>query len=80
MENLSGDEYNVVLLDFDEAQKIAVVQQVLQITGLGLREAKDLVDKAPKLLKKRVPRDTAIAIQKQLGSVGGIVEIHPVNF
>jgi large subunit ribosomal protein L7/L12 len=67
-------EFNVVLTSAG-ANKIQVIKVVRTITGLGLKEAKDLVEGAPKPVKESVPKDEAASIKKQLEEVGGTVEI-----
>ena len=57
------------------ANKIAVLKEVRAITGLGLKEAKDLVDGAPKPVKEGVKKEEADAIKKQLEAAGATVEI-----
>ena len=57
------------------AQKIAVIKEVRAITGLGLKEAKDLVEGAPKPVKENVAKDEAEKIKKQLEDAGAKVEI-----
>lgn len=57
------------------ANKIAVLKEVRAITGLGLKEAKDLVDAAPKAIKENVKKEEAEAIKKQLEEAGATVEI-----
>ena len=57
------------------AQKIAVIKEVRAITGLGLKEAKDLVEGAPKAVKENVAKDEAEKIQKQLEAAGAVVTI-----
>ncbi len=57
------------------AQKIAVIKEIRAITGLGLKEAKDLVDGAPKTVKENVAKDEAEKIQKQLEAAGAKVTI-----
>ena len=69
------DEFNVVLTAVDAAKKIAVIKVVREITGLGLKEAKDLVDGAPKAVKEGVKKEDAEAIKKQLEAAGATVEI-----
>jgi large subunit ribosomal protein L7/L12 len=56
-------------------QKIQVIKEVRAITGLGLKEAKDLVDGAPKPLKQGISKDDAEAIKKQIEAAGGTVKI-----
>lgn len=67
-------EFNVVLKD-SGAEKIKVIKEVRAITGLGLKEAKDLVEGAPKTLKEGVSKDEAEKIKKQVESAGAKVEI-----
>ena len=57
------------------ANKIAVLKEVRAITGLGLKEAKDLVDGAPKPIKEGIKKEDAEAIKKQLEAAGATVEI-----
>ncbi|MEY5068563.1 MAG: hypothetical protein RLZ47_425 [Bacteroidota bacterium] len=66
--------FNVLLKDAG-GQKLAVVKLVKDLTGLGLKEAKDLVDAAPKELKAGVSKDEADALKKQLEEAGAVVEI-----
>ena len=56
-------------------QKVKVIKVVREVTGLGLKEAKDLVDGAPKVLKVEVSKDEAEAIKKQLEEVGAQVTL-----
>jgi len=67
-------EFNVVLTAFG-AQKINVIKEVRAITGLGLKEAKDLVEGAPKPVKEGVNKDEAEKIKKQLEDAGATVEL-----
>ncbi len=67
-------EFDVVLTAFGE-KKINVIKEVRVITGLGLKEAKDLVEAAPKPVKEGVPKDEADAIKKQLEEAGATVEL-----
>ncbi len=69
-----ASEVNVILASTG-ANKIAVLKEVRTITGLGLKEAKDLVDGAPKAIKEGVKKEDAEAIKKQLEAVGAVVEI-----
>ncbi len=57
------------------ANKINVIKVVREVTSLGLKEAKDLVEGAPKPIKEGVPKDEALAIQKKFADVGAKVEI-----
>jgi large subunit ribosomal protein L7/L12 len=68
-------EFNVILKAFEEAKKIAVIKEVRQVTGLGLKEAKDLVEGAPKPLKEGVSKDEAGKIKEAITAAGGTVEI-----
>ncbi|OGP19656.1 MAG: 50S ribosomal protein L7/L12 [Deltaproteobacteria bacterium GWA2_57_13] len=67
-------EFNVVLAEVGE-KKIQVIKVVRELTGLGLKEAKDLVDGAPKPLKEGVSKAEAETIKKKIEEVGGKVEI-----
>jgi large subunit ribosomal protein L7/L12 len=64
-----------VILKEAGGSKLAVVKLVKDLTGLGLKEAKDLVDGAPKELKAGVSKDEAEALKKQLEEAGAVVEI-----
>ncbi len=64
-----------VLLKEAGGQKLAVVKLVKDLTGLGLKEAKDLVDAAPSEIKAGVAKDEADALKKQLEEAGAVVEI-----
>jgi len=68
-------EFTVILKAFDEAKKIAVIKEVRGVTGLGLKEAKDLVEGAPKTLKEGVSKDEAAKIKEVVTAAGGTVEI-----
>jgi large subunit ribosomal protein L7/L12 len=57
------------------ANKINVIKVVREVTSLGLKEAKDLVEGAPKPIKEGIPKDEALAIQKKFADVGAKVEI-----
>jgi large subunit ribosomal protein L7/L12 len=67
-------EFNVILTDFG-AQKINVIKEVRAITGLGLKEAKDLVEAVPKAVKEGVSKDEAAKIKTQLEGAGAKVEL-----
>jgi len=67
-------EFTVVLTSAGDS-KVNVIKVVRAITGLGLKEAKDLVDGAPKTVKEGVSKDDAAAIQKQLVEAGAACEI-----
>jgi large subunit ribosomal protein L7/L12 len=68
-------EFTVVLAGFDAAKKINVIKVVREITGLGLKEAKDLVEGAPKPVKENVSKDEAEKFKKQLEDGGAKVEL-----
>ena len=70
-----ASEVNVILASVPADKKIAVLKEVRTITGLGLKEAKDLVDGAPKAIKEGVKKEEAEAIKKQLEEAGATVEI-----
>ena len=67
-------EFDVVLTDFG-AEKIKVIKAVREITGLGLKEAKEVVDNAPSNVKEDVDKAEADAIKAQLEEVGATVEL-----
>jgi large subunit ribosomal protein L7/L12 len=67
-------EFDVILLAAGDS-KLNVIKTVREITGLGLKEAKDLVDSAPKPVKQAVTKDEAEKIKAQITEVGGKVEI-----
>jgi len=66
--------FDVILKEFGD-KKIQVIKEVRALTSLGLKEAKDLVDGAPKPVKQGVSKDEAEAAKKQLESAGAVVEI-----
>ena len=67
-------EFNVVLAEVG-ASKMGVIKLVKEITGLGLKEAKELVDSAPKAIKENVGKDEAEEIKKKLEDAGAKVEL-----
>lgn len=67
-------EFDVILKN-GGASKLAVVKLVKELTGLGLKEAKALVDEAPKPIKEGAPKDEAEALKKQLEEAGAEVEL-----
>ena len=69
------DEFNVVLTAVDAAKKIGVIKVVREITGLGLKEAKDLVEGAPKPVKENVAKAEAEELKKKITEAGGTVEL-----
>ncbi len=68
------DTFDVILAAAGE-KKINVIKEVRAITGLGLKEAKDLVEGAPKAVKEGVNKDEAAAIKKKIEDAGGTVEV-----
>ncbi len=71
----AADAEVTVVLASAGANKIAVLKEVRAITGLGLKEAKELVDGAPKPVKENVKKEEAEAIKKQLEAAGATVEV-----
>ena len=67
-------EFNVILTDFG-ANKINVIKVVREVTGLGLKEAKDLVESVPKPVKEGVTKDEAAALVKKFEEVGAKVDV-----
>ena len=65
-----------IMLKSAGASKLAVVKLVKEITGLGLKDAKDMVDGAPKAIKEGVPKDEAESAKKQLEEAGAEVELN----
>ena len=68
-------EFDVKLASFDAASKIKVIKEVRAITELGLKEAKDLVEGAPAVLKKGIKNEEAEVIKEKLAKVGGVVTV-----
>ena len=68
-------EFDVILASFDAAAKIKVIKVVREITGLGLAEAKAVVEGAPKALKEGVSKEDAEALKAQLEEAGAKVEL-----
>jgi large subunit ribosomal protein L7/L12 len=67
-------EFDVVMSSFG-SNKVAVIKVVRTATGLGLKEAKDLVESAPSTIKEGVPKDEAEEVKKQLEEAGASVEV-----
>lgn len=67
-------EFNVVMTSFG-ANKVNVIKAVREITGLGLKEAKDLVEGAPSVVKEAISKDDAAALKKKLEDAGATVEV-----
>jgi large subunit ribosomal protein L7/L12 len=68
-------EFNVSLVSFPADKKINIIKVVREVTSLGLKEAKDLVEAVPKVLKEGIPKEEAEAIRKKFDEVGAKVEI-----
>lgn len=68
-------EFNVILASVPADKKIGIIKVVREITGLGLKEAKDLVEAAPKPVKEAVSKDEAEKIKKSLTEAGATVEV-----
>ncbi|MFK7898031.1 MAG: 50S ribosomal protein L7/L12 [Myxococcota bacterium] len=68
------DEFDVILISFGD-KKIQVIKEIRGITGLGLKEAKELVEGVPKPIKEGVPKDEAAEIQKKIEEAGGQVDV-----
>jgi large subunit ribosomal protein L7/L12 len=68
------DEFDVILVGAGD-KKIQVIKEVRAITGLGLKEAKDLVEGAPKTVKEGVSKDEAKKIKEQIEAAGGQVDV-----
>jgi large subunit ribosomal protein L7/L12 len=68
------DEFDVILISQGD-KKIQVIKEVRAITSLGLKEAKELVEGAPKAIKEGVPKDEAEKIKEKIESAGGQVDI-----
>jgi large subunit ribosomal protein L7/L12 len=68
-------EFTVILAGIDAAKKVGVIKVVRELTGLGLKEAKDLVEGAPQTVKEGVDKKTADEMKKKLEEGGGKVEL-----
>ena len=68
-------EFTVMLTGFEDSKKIAVIKVVRAATGLGLKEAKDLVEGAPKPLKEGISKEDAEKLKKEVVDAGGTCEI-----
>lgn len=68
-------EFNVTLVSFPADKKINIIKVVREVTSLGLKEAKDLVEAVPKAVKEGASKDEAEAIRKKFDAVGAKVEI-----
>ena len=68
-------QFDVILASFVQDKKINIIKVVREVTSLGLKEAKDLVEGAPKLLKEAVSKEEAESIKKKFTEAGATVEI-----
>ncbi len=68
-------EFDVILKSFDEGKKIPIIKEVRAITGLGLKEAKDLVEAGGKAVKEGVSKEEAKSIKEKLEAAGAVVEV-----
>ena len=68
-------EFDVILAGFDAAKKIGIIKEVRGVTGLGLKEAKDLVEGAPKTIKEAIAKDEAEKIKAALEAAGAKIEV-----
>ena len=68
-------EFDIILKGFEDGKKIPVIKEVRALTGLGLKEAKDLVEAGGKAVKEAVSKDEAASIKEKLEAAGGQVDI-----
>lgn len=68
-------EFNVILKGFEDGKKIPVIKEVRAITGLGLKEAKDLVEAGGKAVKEAVSKDEAASIKEKLEAAGAQIDV-----
>ena len=73
-EQLAREDFDVILIGFGD-KKIQVIKEIRGITGLGLKEAKDLVEGVPKPIKEGVPKAEADDIKKKIEEAGGQVQV-----
>ena len=69
------DEFNVILASFEDGKKIPVIKEVRTLTGLGLKEAKELVEAGGKAVKEGVSKDEANSVKEKLEAAGAKIEI-----
>ena len=69
------DEFDIEIAGFDSSKKIAVIKEVRSITGLGLKEAKDMVEGAPSIVKEAATKTDAEEIKKKLEEAGAEVKL-----
>ena len=68
-------KFDLKLTGFDEKAKIKIIKEVRSITGLGLKEAKELVESAPKVVQKDMKKEDAEALKAKLEELGGQIEL-----
>lgn len=68
-------EFSVTLVSVDPAKKIAVIKEIRTLTQLGLKEAKEFVDTAPKVIREAASKVDADAMKEKIEAAGGVVEI-----
>lgn len=69
------DSYNVILKSIDESKKMGIIKILRELTGLGLKEAKELSEKAGAMVKEAVSKDEGDKIKKSLTDAGAVVEL-----
>lgn len=74
---VEATDFQITLTEVPADKKIGVIKIVREITGLGLKEAKDLVDSAPKVIKDTSPKAEADAIKKKIEEAGGKATLQP---
>lgn len=68
-------EFNVILASYPADKKVGVIKVIRTITGLGLKEAKDLVEGVPSMVKEAISKDESAKIKKELEESGAVVEV-----
>ena len=71
-------DFSVVLESFEDSRKIGIIKAVRESTGLGIKDARDLVDAVPKVIRDRLPLAEAEKLKAQLEAVGATVSLKPV--
>jgi large subunit ribosomal protein L7/L12 len=75
VEEVKKDKFDIRLTGFDDTSKIKVIKEVRSLTGLGLKEAKDLVESAPKIIQKGIKAADAEELKAKLEAVGAQIEL-----
>lgn len=73
-----ASEFNVELTSIDDKKKIAIIKEVRAATGLGLKEAKELVESSPKIVKESMAKDAAEELKKKLEAAGAVITLKGV--